>query len=98
MGNDPPRREFGRNKYLDHCLALLYVSYMREKILPFWLAGVLFFIPAGEAHAYIDLGTGSYIAQAIIAGLVSSIFIFKNFWRKVKRKVLGVFKKSQDGK
>lgn len=33
--------------------------------------------------AYLDPGTGSYILQAIIMGVVGIIFSIKMFWKKV---------------
>jgi hypothetical protein len=33
---------------------------------------------------YIDPGTGSYLVQAIIAGILGALFYFKNGWIKIK--------------
>ncbi|MEJ7611670.1 MAG: hypothetical protein WKF88_10875 [Ferruginibacter sp.] len=33
---------------------------------------------------YIDPGSGSYIIQLIIAGILGSLFFFKNAWVRVK--------------
>ncbi len=33
---------------------------------------------------YIDPNSGSYIIQMIIAGILGSLFFFKNAWLKVK--------------
>jgi hypothetical protein len=33
---------------------------------------------------YIDPGSGSYLVQAIIAGVLGTLFYFKNIWRKIK--------------
>lgn len=33
---------------------------------------------------YIDPGSGSYLVQMIIAGVLASLFYFKNLWRKIK--------------
>lgn len=30
---------------------------------------------------YIDPGSGSYLVQAIIAGILGALFYFKNLWR-----------------
>lgn len=37
-----------------------------------------------EAHAYIDPGTGSYVIQLIIAGLVGVGFAIKIYWGRIK--------------
>jgi len=33
---------------------------------------------------YIDPGSGSYLVQMIIAGVLAAVFYFKNFWLKIK--------------
>lgn len=33
---------------------------------------------------YVDPGSGSYLIQLIIAGVVGALFYFKNLWWKVK--------------
>jgi hypothetical protein len=33
---------------------------------------------------YIDPGSGSYLVQMIIAGILGALFYFKNMWRKIK--------------
>src|SRR6187401_723908 len=37
-----------------------------------------------DAKAYLDPGTGSIILQLLAAGLLSALFYFKSFWRKLK--------------
>ena len=41
-------------------------------------------IASGDAHAYIDPGTGSYILQIVIAGLVGAAFTLKLFWKRIQ--------------
>lgn len=38
---------------------------------------------AGSAQAYIDPGTGSYILQIVIAGVVGAAFTLKLLWRRI---------------
>lgn len=33
---------------------------------------------------YIDPGSGSYLVQMIIAGVLAGLFYFKNIWIKIK--------------
>ncbi|HYN88336.1 MAG TPA: hypothetical protein VER55_07390 [Ardenticatenaceae bacterium] len=50
------------------------------------LAVVLIFlvlVPA-TAHAYLDPGSGSYLLQVIVAGILSSLFLVKTYWHKIK--------------
>lgn len=37
-----------------------------------------------DAWAYLDPGTGSYVLQVIIAGLLGVGFAVKTFWRSLK--------------
>lgn len=36
-----------------------------------------------NAYAYIDPGTGSYILQVVIAGLLGALLSLKIFWKKI---------------
>jgi hypothetical protein len=38
---------------------------------------------------YIDPSSGSYLIQMLIAGILGSLFFFKNAWFKVKSFFLG---------
>ena len=48
---------------------------------------------ANESQAYIDPGTGSIIAQAIVAAVVGGLVLIKTYWRKLKM----VFSRKKDG-
>jgi hypothetical protein len=51
--------------------------------------GFALIIPVNVAHAYLDPGTGSYIIQILIGGLLGGVFaigiFWKRFWAAVKR-------------
>lgn len=47
------------------------------------LAALVVILCCGRAHAYIDPGTGSYILQIVIAGVVGAAFTLKLFWRRL---------------
>ena len=49
---------------------------------------------AQEAHAYIDPGSGSVLLQVLIAGLLAAAFTLKTFWGNVKRRIVGLFSRS----
>jgi len=57
---------------------------------PVLLFLALIFLLALErsAFAYLDPGTGSYVFQIIIAGIVGSLFAVKMFWKRF----IGFFK------
>jgi hypothetical protein len=40
--------------------------------------------------SYLDPGTGSFIIQLLIGGLLSSVFLVKIFWKRIT----GIFKRS----
>jgi hypothetical protein len=48
---------------------------------------VLLFVTVGlseHAHAYVDLGTGSYMLQLLVAGMFGMIFAAKSLWAKMR--------------
>ena len=45
---------------------------------------ILYLVAIKNTYAYIDPGSGSYLLQIVAAGLLSSIFIIKKFWRNIK--------------
>ncbi|MCX7017044.1 MAG: hypothetical protein NTW86_31535 [Candidatus Sumerlaeota bacterium] len=59
-------------------------------------AAVSLVIPP-NAHAYLDLGTGSYILQLAAAAVLGALFALKLFWANVKSfvkvRILGWFKR-----
>jgi hypothetical protein len=51
-----------------------------------------------SAEAYIDPGTGSYVFQLLIAGLLGAAFTAKIFWRRIAAFLTGVIKRSNSSK
>ncbi|GJL64986.1 hypothetical protein [Candidatus Nitrospira salsa] len=41
-------------------------------------------IMSSHAFAYIDPGTGSYLFQMLMAGLLGSMFALKMMWRNIR--------------
>ncbi|GAF94702.1 unnamed protein product [marine sediment metagenome] len=41
--------------------------------------------------AYLDPGTGSYIIQMVLAGIVGTLFVIKIYWKKVKNYFRNLF-------
>lgn len=52
---------------------------------------VLLVILPKISFAYLDPGTGSYIYQLIIAGIVGASFAIKVFWNKIKFFFINLF-------
>ena len=42
------------------------------------------FLGPGDALAYIDLGTGSYVFQVLIASLLGAAFAVKAYWERIR--------------
>ena len=49
----------------------------------FIVAGLLVLISAQDAFAYVDPGTGSYVLQLIMAGLLAAAFALKSYWKNI---------------
>jgi hypothetical protein len=45
---------------------------------------LLFSIMPRNAHAYLDPGTGSYIIQILVAGILGASFTVRLYWKKIK--------------
>jgi hypothetical protein len=58
------------------------------------IAAILLLSPT-SAHAYLDPGTGSYVIQMLIAGLLGAAFAIKMYWLRIKRFVVGIFSKNE---
>ena len=57
---------------------------------------LLFHLVLGRvAHAYLDPGTGSFILQLLIGGLLGSFFAVKIYWAKIKTFLARVFHKGK---
>ena len=61
---------------------------MHRKVI---IVAILAILTPDLAHAYLDPGTGSYIVQMIIAGLLGAAFAMKVFWMRIKGFFLRVF-------
>jgi len=58
----------------------------------FVMVVILLIAWSSNAYAYLDPGTGSYVLQIVIAGIVSSLFTIKIFWRRVVDFFTNLFK------
>lgn len=56
---------------------------MNAKLFSYLL--ILLVLFPKPVHAYLDPGTGSYLFQILIAGLLGSLFFIKSIVRKVKK-------------
>jgi len=56
------------------------------------LAAVISPILVQPAYGYLDPGTGSYIMQLLIGGLLGGLFAIGIFWKRVLAFVKGLFR------
>jgi hypothetical protein len=57
----------------------------------FWL--LLAFMSVTEnAYAYLDLGTGNYLIQMIVAGFLTTIFVLKMYFQRFISFIKKLFK------
>ena len=58
---------------------------MKRTILP--SLATMFFLLGGfyvrEAHAYLDPGTGSYVFQLIVAGIIGGTLVLRMGWGRI---------------
>ncbi len=54
----------------------------------------VFLAPLLRPQAYLDPGSGSFLIQLLIAGLVGAGFLIKAYWKKIK----GLFNRSTANK
>ena len=72
---------------------------MFQSTILFLLILLFMMVSAEPAFAYLDPGSGSYLVQIIIAGLVGVGFFVKSFWVTIKNvigKLIKKFPKSED--
>jgi len=60
-----------------------------------WVAVGLFMVTAGDAHAYLDPGTGSAILQGVLGALAAIAVVLKLYWHRLL-KMLGLRKDTKN--
>ena len=56
---------------------------------------LIFLLFPRQAHAYLDLGTGSFIFQMLIATSLAALFFLKSYVRKVVKFFTGLFNRKK---
>jgi hypothetical protein len=69
-----------------------HMKFLSKKYSALHFILILFFAFPAEAYAYIDLGSGSYLIQAIIALALGMLFTIKLYFRKF----IDIFKKKKN--
>ena len=45
---------------------------------------VMLMVPVFDAQAYLDMGTGSYIIQGLLAGAFAVIYAVQAYWLRIR--------------
>ena len=53
----------------------------------FLVTGLAIAVQSDVAYAYIDLGTGSFLLQMLLATIFASLFTIKVFWKRITSRV-----------
>jgi len=64
------------------------------KIMPLFVAAFIFVLFPSFSYAYLDPGTGSYVFQMMIAGLISCAYIVKIYFFNIKRFFKKIFSRN----
>ena len=67
--------------------------YLQGVLVILFLFAFSYLLFPGNAYAYIDPGTGSYIIQLLLAGLLAVGFSMKIYWKKIKTYFENLFSK-----
>lgn len=59
------------------------MGLFKHKWAPPLLTGSALALMPGTVYAYIDPGTGSYVFQMLIAGLVTAGFLVRQYWKRI---------------
>ena len=71
------------------------MNTISSKIAFCFLAVLFFLIFPRQAHAYLDLGTGSFIFQMLIATSLAALFFLKSYVRKAVKFITGLFNRKK---
>ena len=69
--------------------------FLRRLLTTCLLVTLLYLAFPPFAHAYLDPGTGSYIFQLIMAGLVGFLFVIKIYWGRIRGFFTGLFSRDR---
>ena len=70
--------------------------YRRCSVVPAFACTLLLACLVSRAHGYIDWGSGSYMLQLLLAGILGGLFAVKLYWMKIKAFFLSKFGKPKD--
>ncbi len=68
----------------------------KKSIRVILLLSIFIFIGYRNSYSYIDLGSGSYFFQILIATLFGVLFTVKTYWKKIKIFLTNLFSKEKN--
>lgn len=71
---------------------------MKRKMKTVMLSILFLGLISKNAYAYLDPGSGSYLIQIIIAGLLAASFALKTFWQSIKNFFIKIFSSKKENK
>lgn len=71
---------------------MIQIKFLMIFLIGFLWASLAF---PKNSYAYLDPGSGSYLLQLLIAGLLAASFTVKSFWRNVLGFFTGLFSKKK---
>jgi hypothetical protein len=72
------------------------MKYSRSVLRSVMLAGLLLFVLAREAHAYIDPGTGSYVLRLVVAVPLGAAVAVRVYWKRIGTFCSGLFSRGEE--
>ena len=69
---------------------------MRMHLLRFLIVALLILSSSMNSYAYLDLGTGSYFIQIVLAASLGTLYSIKIFWKNIKSFLKNIFSKNKN--
>ncbi len=71
----------------------MFFFHSASLVLVLLLTMITFCLQPSVAHAYLDLTTGSYVVQVVVASALGAVFAVKTYWNNIKFKLKAMFGK-----
>jgi len=69
---------------------------LKMNILRCFIVALMLLSSSGNSYAYLDLGTGSYFIQILIAVSLGALYSVKVFWKNIKSFFSNIFSKNKN--
>lgn len=72
--------------------------YNRRVVAILLIVGALSMLFPWPVYAYLDPGTGSYLFQLLVAGILGLLFIVKVYWSRIQAFLRRLFSRTEEMK